>query len=309
MSPERFEHLFNLVGRLIAKEDTNYRKSIPAKKRLVITLRYLAVGCSQRTLSLGFRVSKSTVSKMLKEICETLYTPLATHYLRPLLTEEESKQISSEILELWYMLHVIESIDGKHVAMECSKNTGSLYHNYKGFFSQVLLAVCDAKYKFIFIDVDQYVSTNDSAALKNSKHGRRLESYSPNIPSEDIAYKNYFKDGEPLILPYNMVGDEIFQLKDYLMRPYPGTRSGKLSINQAVFNYRLSKARCVIKNYFSIFVARWRLFRKPIRADKENIASYILAGVAQQTENAFYCPRGFVDLKLTKSFDQEYGDE
>ena len=41
--PERFEHLFNLVGLLIAKHDTNYRKSVPGKKRLVITFRYNAL--------------------------------------------------------------------------------------------------------------------------------------------------------------------------------------------------------------------------------------------------------------------------
>ena len=35
MIPEHFEYLFNLVGPLIAKQDTNYRKSTPAKKRLV----------------------------------------------------------------------------------------------------------------------------------------------------------------------------------------------------------------------------------------------------------------------------------
>ena len=141
MSPERFEHLFNLVGPLIAKQDTNYRKSISAKKRLVITLRYLAEGCSQQALSLGFRVGKSTVSKILKEVCEALYTVLATHYLRPPSTEEEWKQISSEFLELSNMPHVIGAIDGKHVALERPKNTGSLYHNYKRFFSQVLFAV------------------------------------------------------------------------------------------------------------------------------------------------------------------------
>ena len=56
MSPERFEHLFNLVGPLIAKQDTNYRKSIPAKKHLVITPRYLAEGCSEQALSLGFEL-------------------------------------------------------------------------------------------------------------------------------------------------------------------------------------------------------------------------------------------------------------
>ena len=36
MSPKRFEHLFNLVGPLIAKQDTNYRKSIPAKNALLL---------------------------------------------------------------------------------------------------------------------------------------------------------------------------------------------------------------------------------------------------------------------------------
>ena len=247
MNREHFEHLLNLVDPLIAKQDTNYRKSKPAKKRLVITLRYLAEGCSQQALSLGFRVGKSSVSKILKEVCEVLYTVLATHYLRPPLTEEEWKQKSSEFLNLWNMPHV-GAIDGKHVATECPKNTGSLCHNYKGFFSQVLLAVCDAKYKFIFIDIGQYGSKNDSAIIKNLELGRRLESYSLNIPSEDIADKYYFKDGEPFILSCYMVGGEIFQVKDYLMRPYPGTRSGKLPIDQAVFNYRFSRAKHIKKN-------------------------------------------------------------
>ena len=64
------------------------------------------------------------------------------------------------------MPHVIGAIDGKHKAMECQKNTTLLYRNYKRFFSQVLLAVWDAKYKFIFTDVGQYGSTNDSRSQK-----------------------------------------------------------------------------------------------------------------------------------------------
>ena len=51
------------------------------------------------------------------------------------------------------MPHLIGAIDGKHVALECAKDTESLYHNYKGFFSQILLAACDAKCKVIFIEV------------------------------------------------------------------------------------------------------------------------------------------------------------
>ena len=112
-----------------------------------------------------------------------------------------------------------------------------------------------------------------------------------------------------------MVGDEIFQLKDYLVRPYQGGRRGKLPIDQAVFIYRLSRARRVLENSFGILVARWRLFRKPIRAVKDNVTSYTLAAVTlhnnlQQTENASYCPRG-EDMsiqKLMQISDQENGD-
>ena len=43
------------------------------------------------------------------------------------------------------MPHVIGAMSRKHVVMECPKTTGLLYYKYKGFFFQVLLAVCDAK--------------------------------------------------------------------------------------------------------------------------------------------------------------------
>ena len=74
------------------------------------------------------------------------------------------------------------------------------------------------------------------------------------------------------MLPYYMVGDDIFQLKDYLMRPYPRKRSGKLPIDQAVFNYRLSRARRVIENSLAFllldgdcFVNLFMLIKKILR--------------------------------------------
>ena len=91
------------------------------------------------------------------------------------------------------------------------------------------------------------------------------------------------------------------------MRSYPEARSGKLLINQAMLNYQLRRAQLVIENFYGFLVARWRLFRKAICVDKENVASYILAGVAlhnllQQSKNASYCPRGFVDSEANDEF-------
>ena len=45
-------------------------------------------------------------------------------------------------------------------------------------------------------------------------------------------------------VPYFLVGDAIFPLKDWLMRPYPGN----LDESQHVYNYRLSRARRFVEN-------------------------------------------------------------
>ena len=77
-------------------------------------------------------------------------------------TEQEWKQISNDFEEIWNLPHCIGAIDGKHIAIECPKKSGSKPYYYKGFFTLVLLAICDAKYCFTFVDIGQYGSGNDS---------------------------------------------------------------------------------------------------------------------------------------------------
>ena len=72
--------------------------------------------------------------------------------------------------------------DGKYICIQCPPNTGILFHNYKGFFSYVLLAICDAKYNFTLVDIGQYGSNNDSGVLANSTMGKRFSNGTMNIP-------------------------------------------------------------------------------------------------------------------------------
>ena len=44
---------------------------------------------------------------------------------------------------MWNFPQVVGAINGKQIRIECPKLSGTLYHNCKGSFSMVLLAVCD----------------------------------------------------------------------------------------------------------------------------------------------------------------------
>lgn len=50
-----------------------------------------------------------------------------------------------------------------------------MYWNYKQRDSIVLLAVCDASYKFILVDIGQPGSNSDGGIWDNSEFGRGLE--------------------------------------------------------------------------------------------------------------------------------------
>ena len=81
------------------------------------------------------------------------------------------------------------------------------------------------------------------------------------------------------------------------MKPFPGCN---LPEEKDIFNYRLSRCRRTIENTFGVFAARWRIFRRPIRAKPENVERIIKACVCihnylMQTENAGYAPTGCID--------------
>ena len=109
-------------------------------------------------------------------------------------------------------------------------------------------------------------------------------------------------------IPYYLLGHEIFPLKPWLMRPYPGTMQEDIQ----VYNYRHSRAWLPIENSFGILVARFRIFHQPIIASEENVRHYIFACMClhnylRQTENSFYCPQGFIDVS-NRSGDIKEGE-
>ena len=196
----------------------------------------------------------------------------------------------------WNFSNCIGAIDRKHVMMQAPPNTGSLYFNYKKFFSIVLMAVCDANYRFILVDIGDIGRNSDGGVFANSVMGAAFNEGKINLP-EPRAPTN----SSPT-LPYTLVGDEAFPLKDFLMKPF---RKEMIGLKERVYNYRLSRARRTIENTFGICSSRFRIFRRPINARVSvvikitkaivTLHNYLMSGKDFKSGNSRYCPPGYSD--------------
>ena len=135
--------------------------------------------------------------------------------------------------------------------------SGSLFYNYKHFFSILLLALVDANYCFIVVDVGAVGKSSDSIVFKKSNIGRKLESNQLGIPGS----RPLPNDENGKCMPFVIVGDEAFALSEHVLRPYPNRN---LSVQQRIYNYRLTRARRMVECAFGILANKWRIFHRPL---------------------------------------------
>ena len=149
------------------------------------------------------------------------------------------------------------------------RNSGSYYYNYKNSFSVVLLALVDADYKFLFVDVGCNGRISDGGVYRNSALSSALINNTLNIPPPQPL------PGINIESPFTIVADDAFALKTYMMKPYP--RTALKSKESRIFNYGLSRARRVIENAFGTLASRLRVFRAPIPLMPEKVELVVLA--------------------------------
>ncbi|KAM9330909.1 putative nuclease HARBI1 [Gastrophryne carolinensis] len=288
MSDESFQKLLLAVKPLIQRQDTVMRESISAEQRLLATLRYLATGRSLQDLKFTTAISAPMLSRIIPETCEAIITALRDEYLKFPSSTEEWQRIAEDFELQWHFPNCGGALVGKHVRIMQPANSGTFYYNYKGYFSIIFIALVNANYEFIMVDVGRNGRVSDGGILEKTKFFSLLQSNDLCLPTNDTTKEN---------MNYVFVGDEAFPLHKHLMKPYP---QKSLTPERKICNYRLARARHVVENAFGIMANRFRVFHtainlRPQSIDKVVMACCVLHNFLRKNDATTYSPESMID--------------
>ena len=238
---------------------------------LLVPHRYLATGDGMTTIAYNFRIGVSTARQLILDVCTAIWDALASIHL-PVPSKAEWHSIAKDFYVRWNFPNCIGAIDGKHIMIQCPSNSGSLFFNYKSYFSVVLLAVTLADYRFVMVDIGAYGSSNDSGVLNHTALFKCLKKKKLGIPPS----KQLPNDTKETRVPHVLLGDEAFPLHCDLMQPFA---RNVLTNERCIFNYRLSRARKVVEIAFGILANRWRIFHRCIQLNPDNVTTVVKATV------------------------------
>ncbi|XP_055307884.1 putative nuclease HARBI1 [Sitodiplosis mosellana] len=283
MSPQHFDILLEKVSPIIAKKDTTFRRPISPETRLTITLRYLASGDSYRSLMLLFRNTNH-----LWKSCKYSNFRLIEQVPR---TQNEWNKIAEDYYVQWQFPNCLGALDGKHITIRCPSNSGSLNFNYKHTFSVVLMALTDANYKLIYIDVGCKGRISDGGVFNRCSLYQAIENNSLNIPPPRSL------PGSNVVAPFVIVADDAFALRPYLMKPFNFRGQDQ---SEQIYNYRLSRARRMVESTFGMLASKFRLLRTTIELSEQNVKLCVLAICSIHNWLATIDPESYLALEINQ---------
>lgn len=218
-------------------------------------------------------------------------------------TEDAWLQIATDFERKWQFSHCLGAIDGKHIIIEKPPGSGSLYYNYKGTFSVVLLGIVNANYEFIYVNAGANGSVSDGGVFKHTIFHEKLLNNQLHLPTPSVL------PASDLVAPYCFVADNAFAINENLLKPYP---QRNLTHDKRIYNYRLCRARRIVENTFGILAERFRVFKKPIQINIKNVSKVVMASCALHNylrkKSCNYLTRNCVDLEDTEKYTFRPGD-
>ncbi|XP_050307342.1 uncharacterized protein LOC126747932 [Anthonomus grandis grandis] len=295
-----FDNLLQVLEQYLVKEDTVMRMAIPPNERLMATLRFLATGRSYEDLKFSTAISPQALGYIIPETCKIIYEQLKNEYLKFPTTKEEWNSIAKDFENKWHFINCGGALDGKHIRITSPAGSGALYYNYKHFYSIVLMALVNANYEFIYVDVGKNGRMSDAGVIEYTEFYRRLSEDALNLPDNTETTEH---------LNYVFVCDEAFALHRHILKPYP---QKDLNFEKRIYNYRLSRARNVVENAFGLIASRFRILHTCINLNVSK-AKYIILAICVlhnylRRHSSSYITSSTLDKENSETHEIEGGD-
>lgn len=270
VDPALYQEIVQNLTPALEKEETVMREALPVGLRVAITLKYLCTGDTYAGISHLYRVSRSSICNVIEEVCDAIHAHYAEEVLQCPDEPQKWKQAAAKFKDRWQFPHCVGALDGKHVAIERPPRSGSVYYNYKHFYSIILMALVDGDYKFQWVNVGAAGAAGDAQVWNRSDLRNLILEGRIGWPAPEPL------EGQEEDSHYFIVGDEAFAMQQWLIKPF--ARRG-LTREQQIFNYRLSRARRIVENAFGILAKRFGVFGTTIKLMPDKVEKVVLAAV------------------------------
>ena len=261
-----FSALLRCIGPYLQKMDTQLREAIPVEKRVALALYSLGSTSELRTVANLFGVGKSTSCVLLHEFCSTLVDKLFHKFVQFPSTNKAIEDTTTDFLiKCGYPL-CIGAVDGSHISIKPPLGFESDYFNYKKHHLVILLAVVNSSLEFTYVNVGAPGRSNDSSVFNCSNLAEVIQ---------HEIYSNHYMMLNGVKLQTHLVADSAFCLSPTLMKPYPDRPN--MAKKYSLFNYRLSRCRCVVERAFGALKNRFRSLHKKMEYNLDNTITMIKA--------------------------------
>ncbi|XP_068240892.1 uncharacterized protein [Palaemon carinicauda] len=152
--------MVDLISPMLTKKQTRMRDPLTVGLKLAVTLCFLESGDSYTSLQYSFRVSKSVIYRFVHKVCKAIIDIYKHEVLKYPKTPKVWKTVDEVFTKKWNCHNCGGTLDRKHVPIKRPRKGGSPYNKYKKFHI-ILMAVVDAKYKFLYIDVSAREGVGD----------------------------------------------------------------------------------------------------------------------------------------------------
>ena len=200
-------------------------------------------------------------------------------------SEETMMEMILEMEREWQFPFAFSAPEGCYTPIRCpagGPDSQKEHHNFKNFYSIVLMALVDASYRFIWASSGWAGNTHDSTIFQAKKLFRRATDGAFKLTSFDIEGVNV----GPLVL-----GGGAFLFLPLLQKPYSNS---SLTKEESNFNYRLSRVRMFTEAAFGVLKGWWRILHRKCELTKHVIKIYSLACIVLHNiciENGDTMPR------------------